>query len=51
MSVEEYKTKNLLKTTVSSADVAAMAAAMCGRLFAKTTAAQVPLDGGNDRVV
>jgi len=51
MSVDEYKTKNLLKTTVSSADVAAMATAMCSRQFAKTTGAQVPLDGGNDRVV
>jgi hypothetical protein len=24
---------------------------MCGPLFAKTTAAQVPVDGGNERVV
>lgn len=51
LSVEQYKTKNLLKTEVSSRDVAEMSAAMCGSLFAKTTAAQVPVDGGNDRVV
>jgi hypothetical protein len=24
---------------------------MCGPLFAKTTAAQIPIDGGNERVV
>ena len=24
---------------------------MCGPLFAKTTAAQVPVDGGNERVI
>ncbi|MFQ5437171.1 MAG: SDR family NAD(P)-dependent oxidoreductase, partial [Anaerolineae bacterium] len=51
MSVEEYKTKNLLKTTISSGDVAALATAMCGPLFAKTTAAQLPIDGGNERII
>jgi NAD(P)-dependent dehydrogenase (short-subunit alcohol dehydrogenase family) len=51
MSVNEYKTKNLLKTEIRSVDVAELAAEMCGPLFAKTTAAQVPVDGGNDRVI
>jgi rhamnose utilization protein RhaD (predicted bifunctional aldolase and dehydrogenase)/NAD(P)-dependent dehydrogenase (short-subunit alcohol dehydrogenase family) len=51
LTVEQYKTNNLLKTEVSSRDVAELAAEMCGPLFAKTTAAQVPVDGGNDRVV
>ncbi len=51
MTVQEYKTKNLLRTEIRSSDVAELAAAMCGPLFAKTTAAQVPVDGGNDRVV
>lgn len=51
LTVHQYKTKNLLKTEVTSADVAELAAAMCGALFAKTTASQVPVDGGNDRVV
>ncbi len=51
MSVAQYKTKNLLRTEVTSRDVARMAAEMCGDVFAKTTGAQVPLDGGNDRVV
>ena len=51
LTVEQYKKNNILKTEVSSRDVAELAAEMCGPLFAKTTAAQVPVDGGNDRVV
>lgn len=51
MSIEEYKTNNLLHTKITSHDVAELAAEMCGPLFAKTTAAQLPVDGGNDRVV
>jgi NAD(P)-dependent dehydrogenase (short-subunit alcohol dehydrogenase family) len=51
MTVEQYKKNNLLKTEVASRDVAELAAEMCGPLFAKTTAAQVPVDGGNERVV
>jgi NAD(P)-dependent dehydrogenase (short-subunit alcohol dehydrogenase family) len=51
MTVEQYRKNNLLKTEVGSRDVAELAAEMCGPLFAKTTAAQVPVDGGNERVV
>jgi NAD(P)-dependent dehydrogenase (short-subunit alcohol dehydrogenase family) len=51
LTVEQYKKKNLLRTEVASRDVAELAAEMCGPLFAKTTAAQVPIDGGNERVV
>jgi rhamnose utilization protein RhaD (predicted bifunctional aldolase and dehydrogenase)/NAD(P)-dependent dehydrogenase (short-subunit alcohol dehydrogenase family) len=51
LTVNEYKTNNVLKTEVRSRDVAELAAEMCGPLFAKTTAAQVPLDGGNERVI
>jgi rhamnose utilization protein RhaD (predicted bifunctional aldolase and dehydrogenase)/NAD(P)-dependent dehydrogenase (short-subunit alcohol dehydrogenase family) len=51
MSVEQYKKKNLLKTEVASRDVAELAAELCGPLFAKTTGAQIPVDGGNERVV
>ena len=51
MSVEQYRRRNLLATEVTSRDVAELAAEMCGSLFAKTTAAQVPVDGGNARVV
>jgi len=51
MSVEEYKTRNVLKVEVTSRDVAELSAEMCGPLFAKTTAAQLPVDGGNERVI
>lgn len=51
LSVEEYRTNNLLRTEVTSADVALLCVALCGPAFAKTTGAQVPVDGGNDRVV
>lgn len=51
LSVEEYKTNNLLKVAITSHDVAELAVAMCTDLFAKTTAAQIPVDGGNERVV
>jgi rhamnose utilization protein RhaD (predicted bifunctional aldolase and dehydrogenase)/NAD(P)-dependent dehydrogenase (short-subunit alcohol dehydrogenase family) len=51
MTVEQYKKNNVLKTEVTSRDVAELAAEMCGPLFAKTTAAQVPVDGGNERVI
>jgi rhamnose utilization protein RhaD (predicted bifunctional aldolase and dehydrogenase)/NAD(P)-dependent dehydrogenase (short-subunit alcohol dehydrogenase family) len=51
LSVDEYKVRNLLKRAVTSRDVANLAAELCGPLFAKTTAAQIPVDGGNERVV
>ena len=51
MSVEQYKTNNVLKVEVKSRDVAELAAEMCGPLFAKITGAQLPVDGGNDRVI
>ncbi len=51
MSTEEYKTSNLLKVEITSKDVAALACSMAGPVFAKTTGAQVPIDGGNDRVI
>lgn len=51
LSVEDYKRNNVLKTEVRSRDVAELAAEMCGPLFARTTGAQLPVDGGNDRVI
>ena len=51
LSVEQYRKNNVLKTEVTSRDVAELAAEMCGPLFAKTTGAQLPVDGGNDRVI
>lgn len=51
LSVEAYKRNNVLQTEVRSADVGELAAELCGPVFAKTTGAQVPIDGGNDRVI
>jgi NAD(P)-dependent dehydrogenase (short-subunit alcohol dehydrogenase family) len=51
LTIEQYKTNNVLQTEIKSADVAELAAEMCGPLFAKTTGAQVPVDGGNERVI
>ena len=51
LSVDAYKKNNVLGVEVSSRDVAELAAEMCGPLFAKTTGSQVPVDGGNDRVI
>jgi rhamnose utilization protein RhaD (predicted bifunctional aldolase and dehydrogenase)/NAD(P)-dependent dehydrogenase (short-subunit alcohol dehydrogenase family) len=51
MSVDDYKRSNVLHEEVTSKDVAELIAEMCGALFAKITGAQVPIDGGNDRVI
>ncbi|MBS1270246.1 MAG: putative NAD-dependent oxidoreductase [Gammaproteobacteria bacterium] len=51
LSVEEYKSNNVLGTKVRAVDVAGMVCEMAGPVFAKTTGAQVPVDGGNERVV
>ena len=51
MSVEEYKTNNVLKTEIKSDDVAELVCAMAGKAFAKTTGAQVAIDGGSDRII
>src|SRR5210317_1676937 len=50
ITVEEYKTRNLLKAEIRSADVGAAALAVVSDLT-KTTGAQIPVDGGNDRVI
>jgi len=51
LSIKEYKTRNLLKTEIRSSDVANLVSTLAGPLFAKTTGAQIPIDGGNDRVI
>jgi rhamnose utilization protein RhaD (predicted bifunctional aldolase and dehydrogenase)/NAD(P)-dependent dehydrogenase (short-subunit alcohol dehydrogenase family) len=51
LSVGAYKSRNLLGVEVTSRDVAELAAELCGPAFAKTTGAQVPVDGGNERVI
>lgn len=51
LTPEEYKKRNLLRTEVTSATVGRMVADLCGPSFRATTGAQIPVDGGNDRVV
>jgi NAD(P)-dependent dehydrogenase (short-subunit alcohol dehydrogenase family) len=51
MTVEQYKTNNVLKVEVTSRDVGELTAELCSPVFAKTTGAQIPIDGGNDRVI
>ena len=51
MTIEQYKSNNVLKVEINSYDVGELAAEMCGQLFAKTTGAQITIDGGSDRVI
>jgi rhamnose utilization protein RhaD (predicted bifunctional aldolase and dehydrogenase)/NAD(P)-dependent dehydrogenase (short-subunit alcohol dehydrogenase family) len=51
LTVGQYKKNNVLKVEVTSHDVAELAAELCGPLFAKTTGAQIAVDGGNERVM
>lgn len=51
LSVEEYKRNNILGVEINSQDVANLALSMLGKGFAKVTGAQVPIDGGNERVI
>ena len=51
LSVQAYRTNNVLRTEVAARDVAELAAELCGPLFSKTTGAQIPVDGGNERVI
>ena len=51
MDVESYKRRNLLGKAVTSGHVAAVVAELAGDKFAVTTGAQIPIDGGNERVV
>jgi NAD(P)-dependent dehydrogenase (short-subunit alcohol dehydrogenase family) len=51
LTVDEYKTRNLLRTEVTSAGVARVAVELCTDTFSATTGAHIPIDGGNERVV
>lgn len=51
MTVEEYKKKNLMKAEIRSIDVGRLLSTMASDVFRATTGAQIPIDGGNDRVV
>lgn len=50
LTVEEYRTRNLLGIEVTSAMVADAVVALCAG-FPATTGAHITVDGGNDRVI
>jgi rhamnose utilization protein RhaD (predicted bifunctional aldolase and dehydrogenase)/NAD(P)-dependent dehydrogenase (short-subunit alcohol dehydrogenase family) len=51
VDVETYKRRNLLRTTITSEEVARAVVALCDDTFPATTGAQIPIDGGNERVI
>jgi rhamnose utilization protein RhaD (predicted bifunctional aldolase and dehydrogenase)/NAD(P)-dependent dehydrogenase (short-subunit alcohol dehydrogenase family) len=51
LDVEKYKRRNLLGLEVGSGDVARAVVALCDDTFRATTGAQIPIDGGNERVI
>jgi NAD(P)-dependent dehydrogenase (short-subunit alcohol dehydrogenase family) len=51
LTVEQYKRNNILQTEISSGDVSEIVVELCSNLFSKTTGAQIPVDGGNERVI
>ena len=51
LSVDEYRSKNLLGREITAAHVGELAVALAGPAFARTTGAQIPVDGGNERVI
>ncbi len=51
LSVDDYKTNNVLGVELRSSDIAAAACQLLSKNFSKTTGAQIPVDGGNDRVI
>ena len=51
MTIDQYKKRNLLKTDVSSIDVADLISFLASEKSLKTTGAQIPIDGGNERII
>ncbi len=51
LTVEQYRARNLLGAEVTSAAVGRLVAELCSDTFAHTTGAQLPIDGGNPRVI
>jgi len=51
ISVNQYKRRNLLETDVSSSDVAELVSFLASTKSSKTTGAQIPIDGGNERII
>ena len=51
LTIDQYKARNLMQTEVVSRDVARAVVALADQTFSRTTGAQIPVDGGNDRVI
>jgi rhamnose utilization protein RhaD (predicted bifunctional aldolase and dehydrogenase)/NAD(P)-dependent dehydrogenase (short-subunit alcohol dehydrogenase family) len=51
LTVDEYKRRNLLGREITSGQVGDLVATLCDEPFAATTGAQIPVDGGNERVI
>jgi NAD(P)-dependent dehydrogenase (short-subunit alcohol dehydrogenase family) len=51
LEAEDYKRRNLLKIEVSARTVATIVADLCSDRYRATTGAQIPIDGGNERVI
>jgi rhamnose utilization protein RhaD (predicted bifunctional aldolase and dehydrogenase)/NAD(P)-dependent dehydrogenase (short-subunit alcohol dehydrogenase family) len=51
MSIAEYKSKNLLGREIRATEVGCLLSTLASDIFTATTGAQIPIDGGNDRVI
>ncbi|HVT17058.1 MAG TPA: bifunctional aldolase/short-chain dehydrogenase [Thermoanaerobaculia bacterium] len=51
LDVATYRKSNVLGVEVRARDVAEVAAELCCPAFSRTTGAQIPVDGGNERVI
>jgi NAD(P)-dependent dehydrogenase (short-subunit alcohol dehydrogenase family) len=51
LDVATYRKSNVLGVEVRARDVAEAAAELCCPAFSRTTGAQIPVDGGNERVI
>jgi NAD(P)-dependent dehydrogenase (short-subunit alcohol dehydrogenase family) len=51
LTSQEYKQRNLLHVEITSATVAGVVADLCSDRFSATTGAQIPIDGGSERVI
>lgn len=51
VTVDEYKRKNILKTEITSEDVASLVCELASSAFSKTTGLQATIDGGDLRVI
>jgi rhamnose utilization protein RhaD (predicted bifunctional aldolase and dehydrogenase)/NAD(P)-dependent dehydrogenase (short-subunit alcohol dehydrogenase family) len=51
LTVQQYKTRNVLGVELNSHYVGDLVAEMLGPRFEKITGAQIPVDGGSDRVI